>query len=340
MTPQHSPPHLATLETEAVVCNNCGSGTFETVATGSDHEYPHTSPDVFRMVRCGCGLVYLNPRPAVSELETIYPPDYYAYQIVEQRLRSRGGKGSLLRRYMDAQAIRRWRPYAAEVRAAAEGPYDILDIGCGDGNMLNQWKRAFDCEVRAHGVEMNEKAAAIAEAEGHRVSPKRIEECDLAEGSFDFVFSSHVVEHVEDPVSFMRAVRKALKPTGYVLIDTPNVDTVDFRLFGRRHWGAYHFPRHWNMYDERTFAALADKAGLRVVRVEYMPAAIFWVWTLHSMLFSRRPRLADRLFPPVDTLLGGGPWIWAMLSVLTAVDLAVRAVTGKTSNMRVILRRA
>ena len=331
--------YLSTLRMETVSCSNCGSTKYEVVATGKDHEYPHTSPDTFRMVRCECGLMYLSPRPTVAELDTIYPSDYYAYQIVEQRLRTRGGKGSWLRRYMDAQAIRRWRAYVALVRESAKGPYEIMDIGCGDGNFLNQWKRAFDGEAKTHGVEMNEKAAAIAEAQGHRVLPKRIEECDLEKGFFDLVFSFHVVEHVEDPVSFMTAIAESLKPSGYALIETPNVDTADFRMFGKRHWGAYHFPRHWNMYDEKTFTALAEKAGLRVVRFEYVPSAIFWVWTFHSMLLPRFPRIANALFPPVDIFLRGGPWIWGLLSVFTATDLAIRTLTGKTACMRVVLQR-
>ena len=70
-------------------------------------------------------------------------------------------------------------------------------------------------------------------AEGHRVTHARIEETRLEPNSFDFVYSFHVIEHVEDPTSFMRAIHGAVQPGGYLLIDTPNVDTFDFRLFGR-----------------------------------------------------------------------------------------------------------
>src|SRR4029450_1058589 len=65
-------------------CNTCGSTNTEIVTTGSEHEYDNTTDDVFTVVRCtDCGLVYLNPRPDLSELETIYPPNYYAYKIEE-----------------------------------------------------------------------------------------------------------------------------------------------------------------------------------------------------------------------------------------------------------------
>lgn len=322
---------------EEVCCNNCGSSTYRPVGEGRDHEYPKTTETTFRFVRCQCGLVYLNPRPTTATLDTIYPPDYYAYQIVERRSKPTSGNGTLLGRYMDAQAVQRLRPYAQLVKGPR--PHRILDIGCGDGTVLNQWRRAWDGPVETHGVEMNEHAATIASALGHVVIPKRIEEAALPAGSFDLVFSFHVIEHVEDPTSFMRAIAGTLKEDGYLLIDTPNVDTVDFRLFGKHHWGAYHFPRHWNLYDKETFRALAEKTGFEVERVEYMPSAIFWVWTVHSMLFDRSRRLADALFPPVDIFLGGSPWIWSLLSAFTALDLATLRLTGRTACMRLLLKK-
>lgn len=328
------------LRQEQVSCNNCGRSDAPEIGRGSDHEYPHTSPDTFRVVRCACGLVYLNPRPVVAELERIYPDDYYAYQVIEQRLHEPKGRPSALRRFMDKRAVARLRACAAGIQRGP-GPLRILDVGCGDGTVLNQWRAALaadGAEVETHGVEMNEKAAEIARAQGHDVTAARIEECSLPRGGFDMAYSFHVVEHVEDPASFMRSLRQAVKPGGLVLIETPNVDTLDFRLLRRRHWGAYHFPRHFNLYDARTFGVLAEASGFAVESVEYIPSAVFWVWSLHSLLFARNRRVADRVFPPVDILLRGSPWISVLLAFFTAVDRGGRMLTGKTANMRVTLR--
>lgn len=340
-SPRALPRTDGSIVLDTVDCDNCGSSRSTLVTEGRDHEYPHTAGGDFRMVRCdACGLLYLNPRPAVSELDRIYPEDYYAYQIVEQRLRQGRGKGSLLRRFMDARATERLKQYTQLVTARGRESYRILDIGCGDGTVLNQWKAAFGTDVETHGVEMNEKAAAIAEAQGHVVMPKRIEECDLEPASYDLIFSFHVVEHVTNPTTFMRAIAKALKPDGYLIIETPNVDTADFRWFEKRDWGAYHFPRHFNLYDAKTFRALAKKADLDVMRVEYLPSAVFWIWTMHSMMWARWPKLADRLFPPVDILLRGSPWNWLIMSVFTFVDLVNAKVLGKTACMRILMKRA
>ena len=103
--------------------------------------------------------------------------------------------------------------------------------------MLDLWSRALGGAAETHGVEMNREAAAIASAHGHSVTAARIEDADLPRAHFDLVYSLHVVEHVADPTSFMGAIRAALRPGGYCLIDTPNIDTFDFRLFGGHHWG-------------------------------------------------------------------------------------------------------
>jgi 2-polyprenyl-3-methyl-5-hydroxy-6-metoxy-1,4-benzoquinol methylase len=321
-----------------VACSHCGSTDAEPVGAGVDHEYPETSPLEFCMVRCKCGLVYLNPRPAASELDRIYPDRYYAYQIIEQRLKAGRAKPSALRRFMERRAVGRWHAYADLFRASVTDKARILDVGCGDGTFLNQWREVMGGDAETFGVEMNEKAAAIAEAQGHTIDANRIEDCKLPEQSFHFAYSFHVIEHVEDPVGFMTAVRRALKPGGYALIETPNVGTADFRWFHARHWGAYHFPRHFNLYDADTFKTLAEKAGFQVERVDYVPSAVFWVWTAHSMVFQRSRALADRLFPPVDILLRGNPWIWSLMVFFTLLDRLVLLTTGKTACMRVLLR--
>jgi 2-polyprenyl-3-methyl-5-hydroxy-6-metoxy-1,4-benzoquinol methylase len=323
-----------------VACNNCGALDAEPIAHGRDHEYANTTSDEFTFVRCRCGLIRLDPRPAVSELGTIYPDDYYAYALMKRRSAARGAD-SLLARYMTSRLLRRLRPYALRVRdAAGARPARVLDIGCGDGSMLDQWRSALGGDAETQGVEMNHRAAELARSRGHTITASRIETAETPRGYFDLVYSLHVIEHVEDPTAFMTAARTTLRPEGCLLIDTPNVDTFDFRLFGARHWGGYHVPRHWTLYDASTFTTLARKTGFEVLGIEYCPSAIFWVWTLHSIASERVPRWADKLFPPVDIFLRASPWNVALLGTFTAIDLAAIAVTRRCSTMRVLLRPA
>jgi hypothetical protein len=65
--------------TESIACNQCGSKASHVIASGTDREY-FTASDTFTVVQCDqCSLIYLNPRPATSELPRIYPPSFHSY---------------------------------------------------------------------------------------------------------------------------------------------------------------------------------------------------------------------------------------------------------------------
>src|ERR1700758_853641 len=71
------------IRTVDVPCTNCGAQDDTRICSGREHEYDNTTQELFHVVRCNrCGLVRLNPRPDVSELSTIYPTNYYAYNLV------------------------------------------------------------------------------------------------------------------------------------------------------------------------------------------------------------------------------------------------------------------
>lgn len=278
----------------------------------------------------------LNPRPDVSELGRIYPPEYYAYNLVsEEPDRPRG--------FTDRMKMRMYqRRLVAQVeRVGKSGTLRILDVGCADGRLLDWFKSsAVGARLDTHGIEMDEAAAAAARRRGHRVVAGRFEVDDeLEPGTFDLIVALHVIEHVDDPERFARRAAELLAPGGVFAVATPNWDSADARRF-RGRWGGNHFPRHWTLYDPATIDALARSIGLEVVRVEYQPNPIFWVWTCHAALRTRFParRWPDVAFPPVR-IFDPSPRSFALLAVFTVVDLLLRLATGRTASMAVEMRR-
>jgi len=317
-------------------CNNCGSTSSELVTEGAEHEYDNTTDDIFRVVRCqDCGLVYLNPRPDISELATIYPPNYYAYRLEEGYDESQRSNLYYKLRY-------------AMIRNGLEdilglipgGKIKVLDIGCADGHILNWFRQVRTHEVETYGVDMNPEAVEKAKGKGHTTYAGRFEDVDLPSNFFDFIFASHVIEHVPDPKEFTRKAFAILKPGGIFWFWTPNIGSVDAKWFKNRHWGAYHFPRHWVFYDRESIKHLARATGFELVRVDFQPNAIFWVWTFHSIL-SANPRLrkyADALFPPIEWTKTTFP-NFVRNGFFAGVDTLIRAVTGQTSNMGAAFRK-
>jgi 2-polyprenyl-3-methyl-5-hydroxy-6-metoxy-1,4-benzoquinol methylase len=77
-----------------------------------------------------------------------------------------------------------------------------------------------------------------------------------------------VIEHVSDPAAVLRALARVLAPGGVLVVETPNVESLDARIFRRRYWGGYHFPRHWNLFSKETITRLGTRAGLEFVEGE------------------------------------------------------------------------
>lgn len=324
------------IETEDVPCTGCGAHDDDVMFEGREHEYKNTTTESFPVVRCkACGLVRLNPRPAVSELGRIYPAEYYAYHLVHDD----GAKQTLGERIKARRYQTRFRKLMQRA-APGIGPVRVLDVGCADGRLLTWYREAMpERTIETYGIDIGEDAVEQAKKAGHIAVAGRFEvDTELPDGTFDLIVASHVIEHVADPIQFARRAAELLKPGGLFMFATPNVDSADVRRFGR-FWGGWHFPRHWTLYDPKTAEQLAEQVGLTVEQVGYEVNPVFWNWTCHAWLRERRgDAVADRVFPTVS-IFQPGLQSFVLLSVFTVVDIVQRVLTGKTASMQVELRK-
>lgn len=311
------------LRTVTVGCCVCGATGGATVGRGWDFEYDTTREEL-SFVRCGCGHVYLSPRPAPEELGRIYPSNYYAYDI-EQRTSSLALR---VKNWLDTRKVRRiLLELPADRRASAR----CLDVGSGDGRVLDLLAAAGLPKEQLHGVEIDRSAYERMQAKGYGGWHGRAEALELPAGSFDLITAFQVLEHMEDPAAVLERLGTLLAPGGVLVVETPNVRSLDARLFRRRYWGGYHFPRHWNLFHRSSISRLSARAGLEPARTETFVCAVFWIYPAHHLLRELGlPRPVYRLFWPLSNPL--------LLAVATAVDVLL-APLGLSSNLRAVLRK-
>jgi hypothetical protein len=115
-----------------------------------------------------------------------------------------------------------------------------------------------------------------------------VESAELKPESYDLVLLIATIEHVEDPLAVLGAAAQLLKSGGRATAVTDNSETLDFRLFGGRHWGGYHFPRHWNLFDKPSLRRLAEQAGLEVVELSTALSPVNWVYSIRNRLVDRQ----------------------------------------------------
>ncbi len=135
----------------------------------------------------------------------------------------------------------------------------ILDLGCGAGRYL-LLMRALGWDVV--GVEPDATSRAVATGQGLAVVAS-LADGGLEPGSFDVITLNHVIEHLEDPVGELRALRPLLAPGGRLGVATPNWAAFGRRLFGRS-WYALEPPRHLVLFAPPTLRATVEAAGFEV----------------------------------------------------------------------------
>ncbi len=305
-------------------CALCGSTAKRELAAGFDYELL-TCRNRWHFEEClECRHVQLNPRPHASTLDVIYPRHYYSYDMQK----SVGSIALSGKAYLDKRKFRNI------IRHSRRTPRSYLDVGCGDGKYLTLMQSFGVQPANLHGLELNDDAVNGARSRGYDVRKERVETAAFEPASIELATMFHVIEHVADPFEVAAKIHDWLAPGGLFVLETPNMDSLDARLFRRGHWGGYHIPRHWHLFTPQTIRAMLEKAGFRVEAIAYQTGHSFWLYSFHHVLRDRVPgvgKFLSRLVHPLRSL--------PALVAITGFDL-LRATLGfKTSAMMVIARR-
>jgi hypothetical protein len=90
---------------------------------------------------------------------------------------------------------------------------------------------------------------------------------DSIEKRYDMITLWQVIEHVPDPVSYLKEViTKLAKPSCIILIATPNTESVGRRLYGRR-W-QHLISHHVSLFSKKSIVTAMETAGLNVVHFD------------------------------------------------------------------------
>lgn len=215
-------------------CAVCGGRTAVPYATTKGYDF----------VRCnGCGFVFLSPMPTQAELNELYSGDDGITADHYPKAKSRRGRAFW--------AAVRFLPYLRGRRA--------LDIGCGGGFMVDAMRRM---GARAAGVDISPGAIAYARKQfpKNRFWCESFETFDADGEQFDFIYSSEVIEHLNDLPTYMALLRKVAAPGARLFLTTPDIGSPR-RPENVTDWDVFSPPRHVQFFDETTLARLFSGHG-------------------------------------------------------------------------------
>jgi 2-polyprenyl-3-methyl-5-hydroxy-6-metoxy-1,4-benzoquinol methylase len=197
----------------------------------------------------------LEPRPSLKELARYYPDEYwYAPQA---------DAASQLE-----EAYRRFvlRDHVNFVMRAVQDSREkglLVDVGCGGGLLLRMLRER---GLPVLGLETSLPAATSAwKRNGVAVVCGDLSKSPIERGTCAAVTMFHVLEHLHDPVSYLRSARDLLVTGGRLVVQVPNASCWQFLMFGE-HWNGVDVPRHLVNYRERDLESLLDYCGFQVVR--------------------------------------------------------------------------
>lgn len=137
----------------------------------------------------------------------------------------------------------------------------IADIGCGAGSFLDTCRGQANRQI---AVEPCQPFQASLRERGYQVFGSTLEAAVAAPAFADLVVSIQVIEHVSDPVGFLRDIRPLLKRDGTLLITTPNRNDILGSLNPVRFLEFFYRSAHRWYFDADSLADCAQRAGYRV----------------------------------------------------------------------------
>ena len=200
-------------------------------------------------VRCtGCGLISLRPLPTPAQLAEHYEASYHNGRYAD--FTAAAG-------IREAIARDRLRLVSALVPV---GPW--LDVGCSTGTFIGEAARI---GITAEGIELSTAAVAQARARGLSVHQGSGESFTPSR-RYAAVTAFDLIEHLPDPVAFVRRVSTWLLPGGIFTLTLPNAASLAACLM-RRHWYYYTPPEHVHYFTPGTIRRLLDDNGFSRIAI-------------------------------------------------------------------------
>jgi SAM-dependent methyltransferase len=155
----------------------------------------------------------------------------------------------------------------------------LVDVGCGPGSFLDLVKGFCRTTI---GIEPTPTLRGEASKKGHLTFPYCADVPDAWVGRADIAVAFSLVEHVEDPLSLLRDIRRLLKPRGRLLVSTPNRSDWLLEILPTEYAAFFYRIVHLWYFDADALGRLLSAAGFADVAVSHhhrfdLSNAILWL---------------------------------------------------------------
>ena len=240
-----------------------------------------TVDESFPLFECGsCGLLFQDPEVIAARLAEFYPEGYWWNESGPLAPLETGYREFVLKR----DQVRFVSSLVAEPKN-----YRLLDIGCGSGAFV---KLSREVGFDASGVDSSQGAVTAGIEAGVKQLVCATEQDLRAAGEqYDIVTLFHTLEHVLEPFQYLKRVRELLKKPGSLIVQVPNRESYQARVYGTR-WYGLDCPRHVCNYTRHSLLYLLGRCGFRIQKIR------------HFSLRDNAAAIVSSAFPGLDPMSG------------------------------------
>lgn len=172
----------------------------------------------------------------------------------------------------------------------------VADVGCGAGSFLDL---VAGMAGKTLAIEPTRAFHDGLRASGHEVFPYADAARPVWEGRVERAFCFSVLEHVQEPLAFLRDIRALLAPGGTLWLSTPNRGDWLLELLGADYARFFYRQVHRWYFDRASLEALARRAGFAGVEVRHQHRFDF----ANLLLWVRDRRPSGKAAVPVPPAL-------------------------------------
>lgn len=209
-----------------------------------------------KVIKClKCDHVQLYPIPTPEEDKEFYDKEMqsvgikYFFSLNE------------LRRLSISDVNRRSVLIQKTIQKTIQKNKKILEIGSGDGFFLEKMQ---NYGYKMTGIEVSKQRRT----KSRKTTNVNVLDIDLVQnvpniGSFDGIVLFHVLEHIRDPINFLKNILKLLKPRGKLIVEVPNFN--DFQIKLNNAYRDWQYQRaHIHYFTPNILKYVFTQAGLKV----------------------------------------------------------------------------
>ena len=203
----------------------------------------------FQLVKCECGLVYLNPRPKFENIKKFYQShEYDPHKNLKNNFRDKTYK-------IVQKLTLKWKH---KIITSFITTGALLDIGGGRGAFAKFMKeKGWEVTLQENFGKIDKRINGL-----HHI--KKLEELDCSD-KFDVITLWHSLEHIHDIHALFNKINKFLNPVGILLIAVPNINAPE-RKFYNKNWAPYDAPRHLYHFNLSSLTLLCSNYGYEIVQ--------------------------------------------------------------------------